>query len=129
MRDRLSPLLKFGKRALFTTLKGTGILSVVRNSAWRAARLPILCYHGIAIDDEDRWDPSLYMSQSTFEGRMRLLKEGGYNVVTLREGIRRLYEGSLAPRTVVITFDDGNHDFYALALPVLRRSGFPATVY
>ena len=69
------------------------------------------------------------MPQHTFEGRMRFLKEAGYNVVRLREGLRRLYEGSLAPRTVVITFDDGNHDFHARALPVLRRYGFPATVY
>ena len=125
----MSSLRKACKRALFSTLKRVGIVSLIRNSAWRSARLPILCYHGIAIDDEDQWDPSLYMPQHTFEGRMRFLKEGGYNVVPLREGLRRLYKGSLAPRTVVITFDDGNHDFHARALPVLRRYGFPATVY
>lgn len=125
----LTPLPKVFKRALFRTLKRAGILSLIRNSAWRTARLPILCYHGIAIDDEDGWDPALYMSQHAFEDRMRRLKEGGYNVIPLREGVRRLYEGSLAPRTVVITFDDGNHDFYARALPVLHQYGFPATVY
>jgi peptidoglycan/xylan/chitin deacetylase (PgdA/CDA1 family) len=125
----LSSLPKLGKRAALGILKGAGALRSIRNSAWRTARLPILYYHGIAMDDEDQWDPSLFMSLRAFEGRMKLLKEGGYNVLNLREGVRRLCEGSLEPRTVVITFDDGLHDFHAQALSVLLRFGFPATVY
>ena len=125
----LSSLRNGFKRALFIGLKRTGISNLVRNSAWRTARLPILCYHGIALEDEDQWDPTLYISPERFETRMRKLSEGGYKVISLREGVRQLYAGSLSPRSVTITFDDGNHDFYVRALPVLRRYGFRATVY
>ncbi len=125
----MSGLLKSCKRAAFLTLKGTGTMALLRNSAWRTARLPILCYHGIAIDDEHHWDPTLFMSTSTFERRLRFLRDGGYNVVTLSEGLLRLREGRLEPKTVVMTFDDGNHDFFTRALPALKRFGFPATVY
>ena len=126
----MSGLLKFCKRGAFRTLKGAGAMALLQRTAHpRTRRLPILCYHGIAVDDEDRWDPALFMSQSTFERRMRLLREGRYHVVTLTEGLRRLREGRLAPRSVAITFDDGNHDFFTRALPVLKRYGLPATVY
>jgi peptidoglycan/xylan/chitin deacetylase (PgdA/CDA1 family) len=91
--------------------------------------LAILCYHGIALDDEHQWDPSLYVSADFFEQRLRLLREGGFNVVTLQQGIEKLYNGTLPAKSVAITFDDGTYDFYRQARPLLKKYGFPATVY
>lgn len=47
----------------------------------------------------------------------------------LDEGVARLQQGRLPPKSVAITFDDGCYDFYRLARPILGRYGFPATVY
>jgi peptidoglycan/xylan/chitin deacetylase (PgdA/CDA1 family) len=57
------------------------------------------------------------------------LKAGRYNVLPLDTGLRLLRSGDLPPRSVVLTFDDGGYDFFALAHPLLKTYGFPATVY
>lgn len=117
------------RRAALATLKTFGAFDIVRNSAWRRQRLLILCYHGIALDDEDQWRPHLYISPDTFERRLNILQSGKYSVLSLTEALERLHKNDLPPRSVVLTFDDGTYDFYALAYPRLKQRGFPATVY
>lgn len=102
---------------------------MVQSSTWRRARLLILAYHGIAIEDEDRWNPSLYMSREFFAERLSLIKSSGCTVLPLAEALRRLYAGELPEKSVAITFDDGTFDFYSRALPLLREFNFPATLY
>ncbi|PYP78221.1 MAG: hypothetical protein DMD35_12095 [Gemmatimonadetes bacterium] len=69
------------------------------------------------------------MSPAVLESRLRMLRDGRYNVLPLDEAVRRLYEGTLPPRSVALTFDDGMFDFHARAWPLLQQFGFPATVY
>jgi peptidoglycan/xylan/chitin deacetylase (PgdA/CDA1 family) len=119
----------FLRRTALTTLKTAGIFHLVKNSAWRQQRLLILCYHGIAMDDENQWRPYLYIDPRTLERRLEILRNGGYTVLPLGEAINRLYEKDLPPRSVVLTFDDGTYDFYKLGYPLLKDFGFPVTVY
>jgi len=122
-------MLKTIKRGLLRKVEDVGLSDAVRDSRWRGRRLAILCYHGVSIEDEHEWNPALFVSQKLFAQRMEQLERGGYHVVSLHEGLERMYEGTLPPRSVAITFDDGNHDFFRRAFPVLRGYGFPATVY
>jgi peptidoglycan/xylan/chitin deacetylase (PgdA/CDA1 family) len=117
------------RAAALTTLKTCGLFRLVQNSAWRWQRLLILCYHGIALEDEDQWRPFLYIGQRQLERRLDILREGKYSVLPLGEALERLRRRDLPPRSVALTFDDGTYDFYARAYPLLRRFGFPVTVY
>lgn len=122
-------MLKRVKQTVLELAKGVGLFSIVRQSGWRSRRLLILCYHGISLEDEHHWNSELYMPSRLLETRMQILQEGGYSVLPLGDAIQRLYSGNLPEKSVSITFDDGMHDFYARAYPVLRNFGFPTTVY
>jgi peptidoglycan/xylan/chitin deacetylase (PgdA/CDA1 family) len=125
----MSSALRAIKLSTLTLTSALGVFRAVRDSDWRARQLLILCYHGVSIDDEHEWAPGLYLTARAFENRLQLLARHGCSVLPLEEGLTRLYEGRLPPRSVVITFDDGSHDFRACAMPVLQSYGFPATVF
>jgi peptidoglycan/xylan/chitin deacetylase (PgdA/CDA1 family) len=110
-------------------IRMAGGLSAASRSRWRSRRLLILCYHGFALDDEHRWNPSLYVTQRHLESRLGLLNAEGYVVLSLAEGLERLRTGTLPPRAVAITVDDGTYDFYAIAYPVFKRLGIPVMLY
>ncbi|MGI9067140.1 MAG: polysaccharide deacetylase family protein [Pyrinomonadaceae bacterium] len=122
-------MLKKFKQATLGTLKTSGVFSSVEKSRWRRRRLLILAYHGISLDDEHQWDPSLYMTPDCFRRRMHLLKDSNCTVLPLAEAVRSLYSGDLPEKCVALTFDDGNYDFYKEAQPILREFDFPVTVY
>jgi peptidoglycan/xylan/chitin deacetylase (PgdA/CDA1 family) len=124
-----SPLTVRVKRRILRASSNVGLLHRIRDSAWRNRRLLILCYHSISIDDEHEWSGTYSMSPELLAARFRMLRDGGYSVLPLDEAVRRLYDGTLPPRSVTLTFDDGMYDFRARALPLLREFGFPATVY
>lgn len=114
-------VMRVGRRA--------GLLAQVRQSGWRRDRLLILCYHGVSVEDEHEWDPRLYVPQSFLRRRLQLLRDGGFPVLPLAEGVRRLREGTLPAGAICLTFDDGVADFRSRAHPVLADFGVPATVY
>lgn len=122
-------MLRTIKLATLRALKASGMFQVVADSSWRRNRLLILCYHGISLEDEHLWRPQLYMEPHVLEQRLEMLKQGRYAVLPLGEGLERLRAGTLPPRSVSITFDDGTYDFYRKAYPLLRSYGFPVTVY
>jgi peptidoglycan/xylan/chitin deacetylase (PgdA/CDA1 family) len=110
-------------------MKASGFSSAVARSSWRRKRLLILCYHGIATQDEHQWRPTLYMPPGALAERFRIIRESRATVLPLAEAVRRLYAGTLPEKAVAITFDDGGYDFYLSAYPIVREFGFPVTVY
>ncbi len=85
----------------------------------------VLTYHSIGYDKG-----LLSVSPENFEKQMRYFKEANYRVITLDELVKGIESGRRFPqKTVVITFDDGFKDNFIFAYPVLRKYGFPATIF
>ncbi len=123
------PLRNSFRDALLRGLKTCGVFELVKNSNWRRERLLILCYHGIAQEDEHQWRPYLFVSRAQLERRFQTLHDGGYSVLPLHSAVESMYKGDLPPRSVVLTFDDGTYDFYRQCYPLLAHYKYPATVY
>src|SRR5438270_4648124 len=122
-------MVKSFKRAALKAGQVFSMPSRVAESRWRQRRLAILCYHGVAIDDEHEWDPRFNISPEILERRLCMLRDRQYNILGLGEAVKRLYDGTLPPKSVAITFDDGCYDFYNRSYPLLRKYKMPATVY
>lgn len=121
--------LRDARLAALRAARSASVFSRVAGSRWRGRRLLILGYHGCSLADEHEWNRELYFSPEALRQRFEAIAAGGYRVLPLQDGIRGLREGTLPPRAVSLTFDDGTYDFAERVVPLLERFGFPATVY
>jgi peptidoglycan/xylan/chitin deacetylase (PgdA/CDA1 family) len=87
--------------------------------------VPVLCYH--------RFGPGngkMSVPPERFAAQLEWLARNDYRVVRLSQ-LTAFLEGreALPQRAVVITIDDGYESVYRQAWPLLKRYGFPATVF
>jgi peptidoglycan/xylan/chitin deacetylase (PgdA/CDA1 family) len=104
--------------------------SVRQPELWRGcSRGPvILMYHAVGGPTEA---PSRYVvPQQRFGRQMAWLRRAGYHILGLSDLVRLRADHRVpAPRSVILTFDDGYADNWSVALPILRHHGFPATIF
>ncbi|MCP4370264.1 MAG: polysaccharide deacetylase family protein [Deltaproteobacteria bacterium] len=106
-------------------------------------------YHSISNESENGVHPyyKVNTSPEVFTMHMKSLYENNYKVISLSDAVNLLrnepldntdnqsnhWNGKHIPsgpiNYVVITFDDGFHDFYTHAFPVLQKYSFTATVF
>jgi peptidoglycan/xylan/chitin deacetylase (PgdA/CDA1 family) len=92
-------------------------------------RLPILMYHSVADTGPATLEP-YRVSPDAFEAQLDNLRRNAYYGMTVGEWAYYLDRHRVPPgRAVVLTFDDGYHDFYEHAWPLLQAYRFPATVF
>jgi peptidoglycan/xylan/chitin deacetylase (PgdA/CDA1 family) len=83
-------------------------------------------YHRLADRPIGRPEDEVYrLSPNEFEAQMAALARRGHPVVAAST----LEDRSIPRRAVVLTFDDGCDSDCAVALPILRRYGFPASFF
>lgn len=112
-----------------SVMQKTGAFTRASRSEKRRRKLLILCYHGLSITDEHEWLPKMFITPDGFRNRLQTLRKMGANVLPLGEAVAHLHTGTLPPNAVAITFDDGFHDFFEFAVPLLTEFQMPATVY
>ncbi|MBK1722442.1 polysaccharide deacetylase family protein [Thiocystis violacea] len=92
--------------------------------------ISILMYHQVGEFAPMKAHRANYCDHRRFAAQMGFLARLGYSVLSLEEALACLAgERPTPPKSVVLTFDDAYDNFADYALPVLRRHGFPATLY
>lgn len=91
--------------------------------------VPILEYHVLGRPQTEVPYPDLYVPRASFRKQMDWLDRQGYEAVTLEAVEEAWYHGgTLPPKPIVISFDDGYRPQYTFALPTLRRHGWPGVL-
>jgi peptidoglycan/xylan/chitin deacetylase (PgdA/CDA1 family) len=91
-----------------------------------APRLSILAFHRV-LEQADPMFPDL-LDQARFEALMGVVAKA-FVVLPLGEAASRLKAGTLPPRALSVTFDDGYADNATVAMPALRHLGLSATFF
>src|SRR5688500_3972480 len=107
-----------------------GIKTIKNFSRWLQARVLggalILGYHRIAYTNRDGYE--VCVSPENFDGHMESLRKY-VHPISLSKLVQGLKEGSLPPKSVAVTFDDGYADNLYTAKPLLEKYEIPATVF
>ncbi|HET8565266.1 MAG TPA: polysaccharide deacetylase family protein [Solirubrobacterales bacterium] len=91
--------------------------------------VPILEYHVLGRPQTEVPYPDLYVPRASFRKQMDWLDRQGYEAVTLEQVEQAWYHGgTLPPKPIVLSFDDGYRPQYTFALPTLRRHGWPGVL-
>jgi peptidoglycan/xylan/chitin deacetylase (PgdA/CDA1 family) len=121
---------EFAKRAYDQLAVLSGLASLGRRQRRKA--VTIVTYHGLRPAEPvraGRLPSDMELSVDMFEAHLHHLA-ACYRVVTLRALVAWLGGGPELPDgAVVLAFDDGYRSNFTLGFPLLRRFGFPATVF
>ncbi|MBT4890969.1 MAG: polysaccharide deacetylase family protein [Rhodospirillales bacterium] len=86
----------------------------------------VLMYHRFG---DDRF-PSTNIRLEQFQNHLSELANDKYNILALKDIIARQERGETLPdRAIGITMDDGYATIYDVAWPLLKKAGFPFTVF
>ena len=87
---------------------------------YEAVRLPVIMYHGVL--DREQGQNQYMIDVKYFEDDLKYLTENGYQTVTVDDLVQYFDCGTPLPeKAVMLTFDDGYYNNYALAYPLLKK--------
>jgi peptidoglycan/xylan/chitin deacetylase (PgdA/CDA1 family) len=86
----------------------------------------VLCYHRF----EDRAKDSLAIKPADFEAQMQALKDKGITVISMENFLAwRRGEKGIPENAAIISIDDGYLSGYKVAWPILKKFGYPFTMF
>jgi peptidoglycan/xylan/chitin deacetylase (PgdA/CDA1 family) len=85
-------------------------------------QVAVIMYHHV--DDEAKSSGTI--TTKLFHDQMTLLKNKGYQFITLKQFKEFMQGASVPHNAVLVTFDDGYESFYTHAYPILKSMRIPA---
>jgi peptidoglycan/xylan/chitin deacetylase (PgdA/CDA1 family) len=93
----------------------------------QTAQVVIFCYHRLV--DKVRF-PGTEIKPADFEEQMKALKDHGITVIGMQDFLAwKRGEKNIPPRSAIVTFDDGWKSQYEVAWPIMKKYGYPFTLF
>ena len=93
----------------------------------QTAQTIIFCYHRLV--DKVRY-PGTEITPAAFEAQMQQLKDAGITVISMQDLLAwKRGDKNIPPRCAVISFDDGWKSQYEVAWPIMKKFGYPFTMF
>ena len=93
----------------------------------QTAQVLIFCYHRLVDKIHTPWTE---ITPAAFEAQMKELKDHGITVIPMQDLLAwKRGEKNIPPRCAVITFDDGWKSQYEVAWPIMKKYGYPFTMF
>jgi peptidoglycan/xylan/chitin deacetylase (PgdA/CDA1 family) len=93
----------------------------------RTAEVTVLGYHRFV--DKVR-HPDTEITPADFEAQMKAVKDAGITVIPLADFLAwRREEKDIPAKSALITIDDGYNVAYSVAWPILKKYGYPFTMF
>ncbi len=91
-------------------------------------RISILCYHHL--DLNPKYKTPYTVDSGKFIEQIEALQAEGFTFISLKDVEDFYYKHKVIPeKSAVITFDDGNHNTYTIAYPLLKKRHIPFAVF
>ena len=93
----------------------------------QTAQVLIFCYHRLV--DKIRY-PGTEITPAAFEAQMKQLKDRGITVISMQDFLAwKRGQKNIPPRSAIVTFDDGWKSQYEVAWPIMKKYGYPFTMF
>ena len=104
--------------------------SLMAGKAFAQDNYSVLAYHSV-VDESAPKSQQLFISQTIpvqkLISHFNWLKDNGYNVISWQQVIdAEKGKGTLPPKAVVLSFDDGYETMYSVVYPLLKAYQYPA---
>lgn len=92
--------------------------------------VPILVFHKIGPVPPDTLFPRNYVGAEQFDALLGSLRRAHFQSINLDQYLAyRRGVGTLPAKPVILTFDDGYRSNAEIAVPIMRKHGFTATIF
>ena len=94
----------------------------------KSAAVIVLCYH--RLEEKPRPKDALAITPAEFEKEMQTIKASGFTVIPMQDFLAwRRGDKDIPSKSAVITIDDGYVSGYDTAWPILKKFGYPFTMF
>lgn len=114
------------------TRAATPTAFVTPPASGEAAIVPILMYHHLADlpRDATELEQTWTVAPKNFDAQMNFLAERGFRTITMAQLVAHLRDRQPLPsKPIIISFDDGWEEQYAVAFPILKKYGQSGTFF